>query len=85
MRTFSDACAGVQESLCGRFCEQRLRHDCAVRNFTVHYIEIVRDRVIRTDMYNCPNVFLCSFYDVYMICSADTRACKRVPPTHKIH
>ena len=42
--------------------------------------EIARDRVTHVCMYNGPNVFLCSFYDMYVMCSAKNRAYKRVPP-----
>ena len=33
----------------------------------LYYFEIARDRVTGINMYNGPIVFLCSFYDVYVI------------------
>ena len=85
MRTASGACWHVEIALQPLFSVQRLRLDCAIRNCTVYYFEIARDRVTGTIMYNGPNVFLCSFYDVYVICHAKNRACKRVTANHKVH
>ena len=69
----------------GSFQGRQLLELVKIDYLCMYYFEIVRDRVTGINMYNGPNVVLCSFYDVYVICHAKNRACKRVTANHKIH